>query len=104
MKDISTSILKGIGNSDSFSIITALMMPMGFFNLQAVNIGLSVGDVGVVSIVVSAVSLVINPLIGNSRIIITFICGRVYLGPLCEMRLIYFTTSILNLYSYRILC
>ena len=42
------------------------MMPMGFFNLQAVNIGLSVGDVGVVSIVVSAVSLVINPLIGNS--------------------------------------
>ena len=81
MKNISTSILKEIGNSDSFSIITALMMPMGFFNLQAVNIGLSVGDVGVVSIVVSAVSLVINPLIGNSRIITTL---RITFHLLCN--------------------
>ena len=43
------------------------MMPFGFFNLQAINnIGLTVGDVGVVSIIVSAASLVCNPLIGKN--------------------------------------
>lgn len=42
------------------------MMPFGFFNLQAINIGLSVGDVGIVAIIVSAFSLACNPLIGNA--------------------------------------
>ena len=41
------------------------MMPLGFFNLQAVNIGLNVGDVGVVSILVTVFSLTLNPVIGK---------------------------------------
>ena len=45
----------------------ALMMPLGFFNLQAVNIGLNVGDVGVVSILVTVFSLTLNPVIGKKN-------------------------------------
>ena len=46
----------------------ACMMPFGFFNLQAINIGLTVGDVGIVAIVVSVFSLACNPLIGNGSL------------------------------------
>ena len=49
---------------------TALLMPLGFFSLQAVNIGLSVGDIGVVSILVTAFSLAFNPLIGTMHIVL----------------------------------
>ena len=46
----------------------ACMMPFGFFNLQAINnIGLTVGDVGIVSIIVSAASIACNPLIGKFK-------------------------------------
>ena len=43
------------------------MMPLGFFNLQAVNIGLNIGDVGVVSILVTVFSLTLNPVIGKKN-------------------------------------
>ena len=44
----------------------ALLMPLGFFNLQALNIGLTVGDVGVVSLIVAGGSVIVNPMIGKS--------------------------------------